>query len=493
MDKSLNFFLRHGAPSKNGFAPICLRFILDGRKADITLEKSLKPKKVLSQEQIKQLPPEERIKLYNWDEAAGKPTKGAEGKQALDTFLIDEIKRANDILRDFELRKKNITRALFVKAFKKKNNTHSLAYDYFLQEFKDRKPQYSEETARSYKSILTKLHEFAPNITLADIDYRFLKKYESYMLLSEVEGGKGNDKTTVNNNMKIIRTFVRIAIKNGDLLEAYDPFKEYKIERFKNKKRRSFCEPEEIRRLEAKNKNYVLPTKPIEHLSPEEWRERKDKGLLTPAEYKVNQQYLFGCYTGLRYRDVKDLNYRIIKNRMIKSKTLNKKVKKYYLDIDLHKTGENIIIPLIDKALQLIPDLNKTEGLVFDVSSNQKTNIRLKQVIKKAEIEKNITFHCSRHTFATLALCVYDIPEKVVQQVLGHEKIETTDIYMHLMDDYLFNEMDKLNKTDEDFGALLDQTNNKKQKPKKELIEKIQNLDSEKLKKLMKMIDIISA
>jgi integrase/recombinase XerC len=82
---------------------------------------------------------------------------------------------------------------------------------------------------------------------------------------------------------------------------------------------------------------------------------------------------------------------------------------------------------------------------VFRVLSNQKTNEHLKEIIKIAEIEKNITFHSARHTLATIGL-EKGIPIEVISKILGHTEIKMTQIYAKVNDSLKYQEMQKLDK-----------------------------------------------
>lgn len=156
---------------------------------------------------LKELKPQDRLPYYNWNKQKETITKGEPNYQKLNFILAREKKRALDILLNTQLYNKPLTRNHFKKEFLQEQTTTN-AHDYFLQELEKRKNQYSKETVRSYKSILSKLKEYKPNLELKDITHAFLTTYEHYMLLPKEENGKGNDKRTVANNMKIIKTFV---------------------------------------------------------------------------------------------------------------------------------------------------------------------------------------------------------------------------------------------------------------------------------------------
>ena len=158
--------------------------------------------------------------------------------------------------------------------------------------------------------------------------------------------------------------------------------------------------------------------------------EHWERQTLEPSELTVLQYFLFSCYAGgLRFSDVKKLRYDRIKNGVIRIKLL--------------KTGEAVVVPLVSKALKLIPAPAAGRTLVFaEAFENRHTNAVLKELVHKVGIQKHITFHCARHTFATVSLTI-GIPIEVVSKLLGHRDIKTTQIYAKIVDDLKVKEMQK--------------------------------------------------
>jgi len=499
MSASLSIFLRAERMKSNGEIPMYLRFTLNRKKVDISLKKYLSPKDGTSIKKLEQLKPSERLSYYHWSSEKEQLTKGAINCDKVNYIITNEKKRAVDIILKYELHGKHITKELFKKEFTGNKGINVSAHKYFLQELEKRKSSYSSETLRSYKSILSKLKEYKPQLELKDIDNNFIKNYEHYMLRPIEEGGKGNEKRTVANNMKIIKTFINIAISNGDLPKEISPFENYKIKKYRGVSKRSFLEPNELELLEELIKHYQPLQKPTEDLSPEEWGKRELAKQLTPAEYNVLKYFLFGCYTGLRFQDIKDLDYTNIKNRLVQETGSSKFINKLYIELDMHKTGFTVKIPLMKKALELI-DIEKKKGKIFRVISNQKTNRHLKNIITLAEIEKKITFHCSRHTFASISL-MYGLPQKFIQSILGHQDSETTEIYSHVVDDYLFNHIDqlsdkleqkeKITKPNKTALKMIKTKENNLAESSQDLLGKLIALDPNKLEKLIALAEVI--
>lgn len=107
----------------------------------------------------------------------------------------------------------------------------------------------------------------------------------------------------------------------------------------------------------------------------------------------------------------------------------------------MHKTQRNVTIPLIDKA-KLFMGTGLPQQKIFKIYVNQVTNRRLKEIMKKVSIHKNISFHCARHTFATVCITL-GIPIEVISNILGHTKIQTTMIYIKILNEKKVEEMKK--------------------------------------------------
>jgi site-specific recombinase XerD len=109
----------------------------------------------------------------------------------------------------------------------------------------------------------------------------------------------------------------------------------------------------------------------------------------------------------------------------------------------MHKTEREVYIPLTKRAIDLLPK-EDTSNKIFKVISNQKTNSYLTDIMSKATIDKKISFHCARHTFATVSIEL-GIPLEVIQTILGHTSVKTTQIYAKIISAVKTREMDKWN------------------------------------------------
>ena len=138
---------------------------------------------------------------------------------------------------------------------------------------------------------------------------------------------------------------------------------------------------------------------------------------------QVQRAFLFGCFTGMRISDIKDLLWSDIKVIDGKKVIIKKQV----------KTDLLVTVPLCEKALNYLPSKREDE-YVFHLPQMTGLQLGLHRIIKASGIEKPITFHTSRHTFATLTFASgSDLV--TVSRLLGHTCVSTTEIYADVMMD----------------------------------------------------------
>lgn len=141
---------------------------------------------------------------------------------------------------------------------------------------------------------------------------------------------------------------------------------------------------------------------------------------------QVKRAFLFSCFTGLRLSDVRTLNWSKI-HEMPDGKSL-------YISMIMQKTQRAVHIPLSHMALRYLEDKTDNDSPIFQLpASNAIINKHLKEWVKAGNIEKIITFHCSRHTFATMMLTL-GADLYTTSKLLGHTNVATTQIYSKIID-----------------------------------------------------------
>jgi site-specific recombinase XerD len=274
--------------------------------------------------------------------------------------------------------------------------------DYIMNYLNTNKPRLRLESWWSYKSQITKLLKFKHAISFADITEKFINDYQHYMLTT-----LGNNENTVSKSLRSLRTFVNIAMRYGYLKN--NPFKYITIKKVDGK--RDFLSLDELNKIA---------------------RAYFDNKITDDMEREIVRYFLFSCYTGLRYSDLRQLKHSSVQGNCI--------------HINMHKTGYRVNIPLTQKAIQLLPERREPDmHSIFRVYCNKVTNRILKRVGQRCGIPKKVTCHVARHTFATVSITL-GIPIEVVSKLLGHTNLKTTQVYAKIVDSVKEKEMEKWNR-----------------------------------------------
>ncbi|MCR5862325.1 site-specific integrase [Flavobacterium sp. J372] len=231
--------------------------------------------------------------------------------------------------------------------------------------------------------------------------------YRQYMLNT-----LRNNENTASKSLRVLRTFVNISMRFGHI--KINPFQYTSIKKVEGK--RDFLSIEELNKLS----NYYL----------------KDN-FTKSIEKDILGYFLFACYTGLRYSDLKTFSADSIFDNSI--------------HIRMHKTGYLVNIPLTEKAKKFIPVIPFNNTCVFRIYCNKVTNRVLKKIGIELKMNKKLTCHVARHTFATVSISL-GIPIEVVSKLLGHTSIRTTQVYAKIVDTVKIKEMKK-------WDGLYNQTN----------------------------------
>lgn len=190
---------------------------------------------------------------------------------------------------------------------------------------------------------------------------------------------------------------------------------------------------------------------PDPYLSYKMKQERVDRGYLSEEEVisiatkeiaikrldQVRDVFIFACYTGLAYADIAALRADNIQ-KMFDGRL--------WIVTHRQKTKTNVNVPLLPTAEKILRkyDGQFLDGMLLPVLSNQKTNAYLKEIADICGIDKNLTFHLARHTFATTMTLGKGVPIESVSKMLGHTNIQTTQIYARITNDKISKDMENL-------------------------------------------------
>ena len=274
-------------------------------------------------------------------------------------------------------------------------------------------------TTQKYVELFLKDSLKTKDIFLSQLNYKFIYDFE--MFLKSYQPKDHHKQCGQNTAMKHIERFrkiINLAIKYEWLQR--DPFAKFKPTFTKTS--REFLTAQELQRLE--NKEFSI----------------------SRIQY-VKDLFVFSCYTGLAYIDVMQLK---ASNLAIGIDGM------HWIYTNRQKTDDSVRIPLLPAAYSIIEKYKTSpkalaEETLFPNISNQKLNSYLKEIADVCSIDKNMTFHMARHTFATTVTLTNGMPIETVSKLLGHNSIRTTQIYAKVVETKVSNDMqnlrDKINNT----------------------------------------------
>lgn len=270
--------------------------------------------------------------------------------------------------------------------------------DYIIGYLDENKTNFKIETWFGYKSQISKILKFKKEILFSDVNERFINDYRQYMLNT-----LGNNENTASKSLRVLRTFVNICMRFGHI--KTNPFQYTSIKKVDGK--RDFLSISELNKL-------------TDHYLNNCFSKSIDKDILG--------YFLFACYTGLRYSDLKTFSMDAIIDNSI--------------HLRMHKTGYLVNIPLSKKAKMFLPDNAFSNNCAFRIYCNKVTNRALKKIGIELGLNKKLTCHVARHTFATVSISL-GIPIEVISKLLGHTSIRTTQVYAKIVDTVKIKEMQK--------------------------------------------------
>ncbi len=271
---------------------------------------------------------------------------------------------------------------------------------------------YSEGTLRHYRTTRDRLADFFKtkfsrnDVPLSKIDYNFLNSFDLYL-----KTGLWLKPNTALTYHKHLKKALNTAIAMNQI--SFNPYNSFKVTR--NETHRDFLTNLELERI-------------------------KNKEVSTNRLEIVRDVFVFACYTGLGYAELSKLNKFHIQQGDDGGK---------WIIIDRDKTDIRCRIPLLPQAKAILQKyenfpINRNKGKLLPLHSNQKMNEYLKELAAICGIQKNLSMHVARHTFATSVTLANGVPIETVSKILGHTSLKTTQIYARIVDSKISKDMKAL-------------------------------------------------
>lgn len=218
---------------------------------------------------------------------------------------------------------------------------------------------------------------------LQDIDLPFIKDYEFYLKTS-----RRFSQATINKVLQRLKKMFSFAIEQNEIIQ--NPFNGYR---------------------------FSLLRKEVVYLTTEELKALEKSKPNQPRLILVKDLFIFCCYTGLAFSEMANLKPSNIERGFDG---------KLWISLTREKTNKSVSIPILPKANTILNRYSTDSNLVFPKLSNQKFNSYLKEIADIVGIEKNLTHHIARKTFASTVLLYNDVPIEIVSELLGHSSIKVT-------------------------------------------------------------------
>ncbi|UOE48663.1 site-specific integrase [Mucilaginibacter sp. SMC90] len=393
---SVLFYLKRPKSYQTGPMPIYMRITIDSKRTEITTGRECEPSQ--------------------WIPSAGRMKGTKETVKSLNNYLDTLRAKIDDAHSAMIKAGDDITAESLKCRFLGKEESPKMLIEIFEnhnQKFgKLVGKENSKGTLSRYKISLSHTQRFLKwrfnlsDIPVKKVDHQFITDYD-FWLRSERNCGNNSAVKYMRNFKKIIT----ICLDNGWI--DRNPFLKYKG---KTKRVHRVClEQDDLNRIAEKN-------------------------FSSARLEQIRDIFLFSCYTGLAYIDIKNLHREHLTNRYDGE---------IWIMTNRQKTDIPTRVPLLPQAIELIrkyeyhPKCANT-GLLFPVPSNQKVNDYLKEIAELCKIKQTLTFHIARHTFATTITLANDVPIESVSVMLGHASIKTTQEYAKVLNLKLSRDMSAL-------------------------------------------------
>ena len=381
MSKSYNtakVIIRKQKLNAAGKAPIALQIFVGGERKIIALNVLIKPEDFDAVAQAVKIKGDaEATRLYN-------------------ALIKKKVSRASQIFINAEVNDETLTMQRFLELFDVKMSRDSFSV-FVKKEIEQLEGTVDKSTIGHYRLMLRYAHEFGntENLSFAQIDFAFIEGYERFL---KKRGLGVNTAAKVHSKLK---KFLNLAAARGKVIQQ--PYRNFKIK--KAKTLRDWLTPSELDALFNLYNARQLRG---------EWQ-------------RVLRYFLFSCVCGgFRISDLKELE------------DANKVGENLVVDTQKGSNFERrVIVPFSEVGLLLWKDRDRAKQAkkVFDCISDTNSNQVIKKVARIAGIEKDVTMHVARHTFATNYI-IFGGRIEMLNDILGHSKMETTQIYLHLATAY---------------------------------------------------------
>ena len=403
----LTFYINRAKEKKNGECPVLLRININGERVVLQTKRFLKSE--------------------DWDpnryQMKGRSTEARVFNEYLEAIRMKAHKKYNELLSYNDDVSPQMLRDAILGVNSAKTRQIIDIWEGHVSDLKKligKENSYATyqkyNTAKNHFQTFLKKNYKQDDISIKAVDYQMIQQYSIYLKTE-----KGCSFNTATKFLQNLKTIISISIRSGWLVK--DPFNGISLTL--KEVDRPYLTIEEIQRL-------IKFNSPFERLN------------------RVRDFFIFSCYTGLAYIDVKELK---------RSEIEGNEATGYWIRTRRKKTGGRANIPLLKIPMSIINnycrlDLLDANDPILPILSNQKTNAYLKELADLCKIQKQLSYHVARHTFATTITMMNGVPIETVSKMLGHKNIHTTQHYARIVDKKVGDDMELLASKLHDIGAI---------------------------------------
>ena len=287
--------------------------------------------------------------------------------------------------------------------------------DFLQRQIDSYEEQGKIEYSHTIRKIQSWLKKYGHRIALRQVDKDYILDFFAFAKKGLPEQDKKEREKQIKGHIKGRRMNLADGLSDGTISTYYSTLGTL----FNNAVREHLIQSNPLREMSAAEKP-KRPESEREYLTLEEVQKLMASRC---GNENVKRAFLFSCFTGLRLGDIEDLTWDKIRDVEGGKEVATR----------MNKTRQLVYVPLSDNALKFLPQYTTKKGKVFDLPSHNEINSGVQHWVKRAGIKKHITFHCSRHTYATLLL-TFGADIYTVSKLMGHADVSVTQVYAKVID-----------------------------------------------------------
>jgi site-specific recombinase XerD len=395
---SIHFWLKKTSTKNDGRIPIYARITVDGNRADLSLKRYVYDDHWCSKSR----------------RASNRSSKGKDINSYLD-FVYNKL---IDCHQQLCLENSMVSAQAIKLRYLGKDKEVQTLVDLIKYHGDHEIKKLQQGTVKNYAATEKYLNTYinirfkASDVYLSQVDYAFVMGFEDFLRICEpLRKSQPLKNNGIMKHMERLQKFTTLALRYGWLKE--NPFAHYtlRFDEFDS----AFLEQPELNGLRTFDMG--------------------DGGMKLARDV-----FVFACYTGLSYIDVKNLTA---------SSIITGIDGEPWIMIRRTKSKTAVKVPLLDEAKEILEFYTHHPKAINDfallpVLSSQKTNAYLKTIAERCNIPKKLTFHVARHTFATTITLLNNVPIETVAKLLGHTKLTTTQKYARVIEKKISKDITQL-------------------------------------------------